>query len=848
MKTTLRFCAWCCLLILSFCPQDIKASGTPQFDVTPPVLESLTFDPTEVDVTGGPATVTVTLHLTDDLSGVDFFDPARAWDGSLNLSSPSYSQFIYVNTTSFTLIPPTDPDYLDTTWQATVTIPQGAEPGLWFVNGLTIYDRAGNYLYSPVGATFNVVSNPDTTPPVVSELQFLPDGGGTSSSITVDTSSSSQTVNIQFRVTDDNSGFGGPEDGAAVNDYNVLQITAQFPVSETNTYNNNVTYYAHRVSGTPQDGIWETTLYFPQYSPAGTWTLSINIKDNALNSTYVSGADLGLPGDPPELNIASNPSDSAAPTLNSLSFSPITIDTSASDQTVNASISLTDDLAGGYYAFIFVQSPSGKQQRYISCWLQNPVPGLTQVLEGTSLFPRYSEGGTWKVQSAYLFDNAGNTRYIIQGDPDFNKLSAGINIIFATLNTDGTVDSTGGTIQDAVYGDLAQVIVPPGAVSQDTTVAIDVLQEPLSVPLPTGFAGANTYYVNIHLDPVPDFPLPPPGLTVVLPLTHNMTPGTVLALYRINTGTGELEPAISVFGSPVTGTVDLLGKSATFTGISRLSTVVGLLPEPVITWANPANITYGTALSGTQLNATANLPGTFVYTPSASTVLSAGNAQELHVTFTPDDNVNYTAVQKTVLINVSKASLTIRADDKTKLAGSPLPTFTASYEGFVNGDKPANLTSPVLLQTAATAASPAGNYDITASGATSPNYEIAFAKGKLTILPAITLKAISYPLILSKRLSATLFEYTYKFVIKNESASPAHQVSATLNKWPSQVTVLDGALTFGTVPAGQSVTSQDTFVLRVDRSKPLKNTDLGWTLTYSSDTGGTISATVQLPF
>ena len=63
---------------------------------------------------------------------------------------------------------------------------------------------------------------------------------------------------------------------------------------------------------------------------------------------------------------------------------------------------------------------------------------------------------------------------------------------------------------------------------------------------------------------------------------------------------------------------------------------------PVITWAPPANITYGTALSATQLNATANVPGTFVYTPAAGAILSAGAAQALSVSFTPTDTANYT--------------------------------------------------------------------------------------------------------------------------------------------------------------------------------------------------------------
>ena len=52
-----------------------------------------------------------------------------------------------------------------------------------------------------------------------------------------------------------------------------------------------------------------------------------------------------------------------------------------------------------------------------------------------------------------------------------------------------------------------------------------------------------------------------------------------------------------------------------------------LKATPTITWSTPADITYGTALSATQLNATASVPGTFVYTPAAGTVLNAGAAR-----------------------------------------------------------------------------------------------------------------------------------------------------------------------------------------------------------------------------
>ena len=85
---------------------------------------------------------------------------------------------------------------------------------------------------------------------------------------------------------------------------------------------------------------------------------------------------------------------------------------------------------------------------------------------------------------------------------------------------------------------------------------------------------------------------------------------------------------------------------------------------PVITWGTPKPITYGTALSGTQLNAYASgtlgtVYGTYVYSPAAGAVLSAGS-QTLSVTFTPTDTNNYNkgATGSTTLI-VNQAMPTI---------------------------------------------------------------------------------------------------------------------------------------------------------------------------------------------
>ncbi len=74
--------------------------------------------------------------------------------------------------------------------------------------------------------------------------------------------------------------------------------------------------------------------------------------------------------------------------------------------------------------------------------------------------------------------------------------------------------------------------------------------------------------------------------------------------------------------------------------------------EPILTWSNPEDIAYGTLLDTTQLNATAEVAGTFTYTPASGTKLPAGSNQDLDVYFSPADASAYKTATKTVKINV----------------------------------------------------------------------------------------------------------------------------------------------------------------------------------------------------
>jgi len=104
--------------------------------------------------------------------------------------------------------------------------------------------------------------------------------------------------------------------------------------------------------------------------------------------------------------------------------------------------------------------------------------------------------------------------------------------------------------------------------------------------------------------------------------------------------------------STANATAQNLGSSAQVTITPASTTPTPTQNTPAITWSTPAPIPYGTALSMFQLNATANVPGSFVYTPAAGTVLQPGS-QTLSTTFTPTDTATYAAATSTVQLTVT---------------------------------------------------------------------------------------------------------------------------------------------------------------------------------------------------
>jgi ELWxxDGT repeat protein len=80
--------------------------------------------------------------------------------------------------------------------------------------------------------------------------------------------------------------------------------------------------------------------------------------------------------------------------------------------------------------------------------------------------------------------------------------------------------------------------------------------------------------------------------------------------------------------------------------------------------------------------------------------------------------------------------LTITVNSATWEIGTPFPTFTASYSGFVHADDPSVLAGVLEFTTEANATSRVGNYTVAAAGLTSNKYDITYAPGMLEVKPA----------------------------------------------------------------------------------------------------------------
>jgi hypothetical protein len=268
-----------------------------------------------------------------------------------------------------------------------------------------------------------------------------------------------------------------------------------------------------------------------------------------------------------------------------------------------------------------------------------------------------------------------------------------------------------------------------------------------------------------------------------------------------------------------------------------INAIVGqiVLPTPKIVWPSPASITYGTPLSATQLDATASVPGTFVYTPAAGTVLQAGNGQTLSVVFTPTDTANFKVATTTTTLNVTKATPTI-----TWPAPAAIPFGSALGSGQL--DATANIPGVFVYAPAAGTVLPAGNGQTLSAFFTpsdTTDYNPAKAATAISVTPAAPSPAPA-KLVVTQVLSRSGGNVNIQFTVANSGGAAAANVTLTSVKVGADAaTPLPQNV--GTIPSGGETQATVTVPASVGASGAASSITLSGTYT-----GGTLSYTARI--
>ena len=245
---------------------------TSEEDVETPTFVSLSFDPVAIDTSASSQEVTVTVGASDALAGVARF--------TMFFSSPTGGQSVdRICRVGNPDCPTLTGDANDGTFRLILTFPQFSEDGAWNARIGDVRDNAGNTtafsttLIQAAGfdTELTVGSVADVTPPEFVGLAFAPDA--------IDGTAGPQEVTVDVSLRDSPAG--------------VARFTVFFD-SPTAGQSVDIICFVGRpgcpiTSGDAQDGSFQVTLTFPQFSEIGVWRARVcDVRDAAFNITCFS--------------------------------------------------------------------------------------------------------------------------------------------------------------------------------------------------------------------------------------------------------------------------------------------------------------------------------------------------------------------------------------------------------------------------------------------------------------------------------------------------------------------------------------------------------------------------------
>jgi hypothetical protein len=230
-------------------------------DTAAPELVAFDFTPKAIDVTSSSKTITVTARITDE-TGAEA--PYFLFDSRTTTQTVGFGQLTRISGT------PQDGIY-----ERTITVPSGVAPGAWDAVLYPLEDTLGNdgSFGPPAGFPKELTvtsSNADTAAPQLLEFDFTPKA--------IDVTEGSATVTVTARIID------------------ATGAEAPYFLFDSRTTTQTVGFgQLTRISGTPQDGIYERTITVPSGVAPGAWDAVLYPLEDTLGNDGSFGPPAGFP-------------------------------------------------------------------------------------------------------------------------------------------------------------------------------------------------------------------------------------------------------------------------------------------------------------------------------------------------------------------------------------------------------------------------------------------------------------------------------------------------------------------------------------------------------------------------
>jgi filamentous hemagglutinin family protein len=227
---------------------------------------------------------------------------------------------------------------------------------------------------------------------------------------------------------------------------------------------------------------------------------------------------------------------------------------------------------------------------------------------------------------------------------------------------------------------------------------------------------------------------PAPGIVVGGTLYYGDTPSVVSGVTLTTTfGT---DPGVGTYSATPIG-----GTAANYTITDLGITTLTVTPAPLYATAANESKIYG----GVDPTLSFTLSGTLYYGDTYAVVSgvqvsaptgAAATAGTHPITVTGGTAANYQIFDINGLLTVSKAPLTVTADNQSKTYGGADPTLTYTPSGTLYYGDGYGVIGGVTLTAPTGSAATAGTHPITATGGTAANYSITDVDGTLTVAKA----------------------------------------------------------------------------------------------------------------